>query len=171
MILNREADVTNTFSSKPLWWQSSIILDAFRGRKQLHFPAPFSTFFLLVWLCLVLAVALGIFDLRCSMQDLWLQHRDSSTCGIWDLVPWPGIEPCALGAQGLSHCTTMEVPHSPLLKIEERKKWQRGLASWDKFPSREGASDIWVYLSDPYLSWQKWNRRQGEQGTAFKRMT
>ena len=35
----------------------------------------------------VLAMAHEIFDLHCSMQDLWLQHRDSSSCGIWDLVP------------------------------------------------------------------------------------
>ena len=33
-------------------------------------------------------------------------------CGMWDLVPWPGIEPGspALGAQSLSHWTTREVP-------------------------------------------------------------
>ena len=31
---------------------------------------------------------------------------------MWDLVPWPGIEPRppALGAWSLSHCTTREVP-------------------------------------------------------------
>ena len=33
-------------------------------------------------------------------------------CGMWDLVPWPGIEPRppALGAQSLKHWTTREVP-------------------------------------------------------------
>ena len=33
-------------------------------------------------------------------------------CGMWDLVPWPGIEPRApaLGAQSPSHWTTKEVP-------------------------------------------------------------
>ena len=33
-------------------------------------------------------------------------------CGMWDLVPWPGIKPCplALGAWSLSHWTTKEVP-------------------------------------------------------------
>ena len=33
-------------------------------------------------------------------------------CGMWDLVPWPGIEPRppALGAWSLSHCTAREVP-------------------------------------------------------------
>ena len=36
-------------------------------------------------------------------------------CGMWDIVPPPGIEstPLALGAQGLSHWTTREVPHFP----------------------------------------------------------
>ena len=33
------------------------------------------------------------------------------SCGMWDLVPWPGIEPRhpALGAWSLSHWTTREV--------------------------------------------------------------
>ena len=32
---------------------------------------------------------------------------------VWDLVPWPGIEPrpLALGARSLNHCTTREVPN------------------------------------------------------------
>ena len=35
------------------------------------------------------------------------------SCGIWELVPWPGIKPRppALGAQSLSHWTTREVSH------------------------------------------------------------
>ena len=34
------------------------------------------------------------------------------SCGMWDLVPWPRIEPrpLALGAWSPSHCTTREVP-------------------------------------------------------------
>ena len=36
------------------------------------------------------------------------------SCSMWDLVPWPGIEPrpTVLGAQSLSHRTTREVPAS-----------------------------------------------------------
>ena len=36
----------------------------------------------------------------------------SLSCGMWDLVPWPGIElrPCALGTWSLSPWTTREVP-------------------------------------------------------------
>ena len=36
----------------------------------------------------------------------------SLSCGMWDLVPWQGIQPRppALGAQSFSHWTTREVP-------------------------------------------------------------
>ena len=36
--------------------------------------------------------------------------------GMWDLVPWPGIEPepPALGAQSLIHCATREIPEVPI---------------------------------------------------------
>ena len=42
------------------------------------------------------------------------------SCGMWDLVPRPGIEPGppALGAQSLSHWTTREVPKINFLKQE-----------------------------------------------------
>ena len=54
------------------------------------------------WLHQVLVVAYRIFS--CDMQTL--------RCGMWDLVPWPGIEPGtpALGARNLKHWTTREVP-------------------------------------------------------------
>ena len=57
--------------------------------------------YLCTWLCQVLVTACGIFS--CSMQTL--------SCGVWDLVPWPGIEPRApaLGAQSLSPWPTREV--------------------------------------------------------------
>ena len=42
-------------------------------------------FYLFIWLNQVLIAARGIFNLRCSMQTL--------SCGMWDLVPWPGFEP------------------------------------------------------------------------------
>ena len=53
------------------------------------------------WLCQVSGAAHGIFS--CGIQTLG--------CGMWDLVPWPGIEPGppALGARSLSHWTTREV--------------------------------------------------------------
>ena len=41
---------------------------------------------------------------------------------IWDLVPWPGIEPRppALGTWSLSHWATLEVPNSAILKKKIR---------------------------------------------------
>ena len=45
------------------------------------------------------------------------------SCGMWDLVPWPGIEPesPALGAWSLSHRTTREVPIKQFWMV-----WNRG---------------------------------------------
>ena len=42
--------------------------------------------------------------LSCGMQTL--------SCGVWDLVSWPGVEPRppTLGAQSLSHWSPREVP-------------------------------------------------------------
>ena len=54
--------------------------------------------YLFIWLRWVLVAAYGTFS--CSLQTL--------SCGMWDLAPWPGIEP-TLGAQCLSHWTTGEV--------------------------------------------------------------
>ena len=45
--------------------------------------------------------------LSCGTQDLLASHLNLS-CGMWDLIPQPGIEPGAptLGAWSLSHRTT-----------------------------------------------------------------
>ena len=58
--------------------------------------------YLFIWQCRVFLVARGVFS--CSTQKLF-------GCNLWDLVPWPGIEPgsSALGTS-LSHGTTREVP-------------------------------------------------------------
>ena len=55
--------------------------------------------YLCIWLCLVFIAACRFFS-----------------CGMGDLVPWPGIEPWppALGASSLSHWTAREVPKSTL---------------------------------------------------------
>ena len=60
--------------------------------------------YLFIWQCRVLLVARGVFS--CSTQNLF-------GCSLWDLVPWPGIEPGSseLGTS-LSHGTTREVPTS-----------------------------------------------------------
>ena len=50
-------------------------------------------FYLFIWLHWALVAACRIFG-----------------CGMWDLIPWPGVEPGppALGMQSLSHWTTRE---------------------------------------------------------------
>ena len=60
----------------------------------------------------------------------------SLSCGMWDLVPWPGIEPWppALGAWNLSHWTTREVPTLLLLKSDTkhiaRSLWEKTRVGW-----------------------------------------
>ena len=55
-----------------------------------------------IWLCWVLVAACRIFS--CG---LW-----TPVCSMWDLVPWPEMEPGppALGVWSLSHWTTRKVP-------------------------------------------------------------
>ena len=74
------------------------------SKRSIHWLAFFSVLkifyiilkFLFIWLHRVLIVTHGIFGLHCSM---------------WDLVPWPGMEPKppALGARSLSHWITRKV--------------------------------------------------------------
>ena len=62
---------------------------------------------------------------------IWLVAQGLS-CGMQDLVPWPGIEcrPPALGAQSLSHWATAEVPNyfflwgGSVLRVL-RKEWSK----------------------------------------------
>ena len=43
---------------------------------------------------------------------MFVEALEFFSCGLWDLVSWPGLEsrPPALGVQSLSHWTTREVP-------------------------------------------------------------
>ena len=75
-----------------------------------------------IWLCQVLDVALSIFDLGYTVQNLLtVAYRSFSwgmrilSCGIWDLVPLLEIKSRfpALGECSLNHWTTQEVPTSP----------------------------------------------------------
>ena len=62
----------------------------------------------------VFSIFLAALGLSCGMQDLWSSsHHTGSfgyslrtlSCGMWDLVAWPGTEPRppALGVQSLSY--------------------------------------------------------------------
>ena len=80
--------------------------------------------YLFIWLCQVLiavrrilVAAWGIFIVVCGIFSvaafrIFSCGKRTLRCGMWDLVPWPGIEsgPPALGMQILSHWNTREVP-------------------------------------------------------------
>ena len=72
---------------------------------------------------------LGLFSAqeicRCSMQNL--------SCGMWDLVPWPGIKPGppAWGAWGLSHWTTKQ---KSLLLSPFQSHWPFGVLRTKQAP-------------------------------------
>ena len=74
---------------------------------------------LFIWLHLVLVATWSIFS--CG---IWILSH-----GMWDLVPWPGIEPGspALGVWSLSHWITREVPACDNLNIGWLRKypWQK----------------------------------------------
>ena len=91
------SDAVNVFLHRPLCVFPGIHLSR-RGTSEwrgLHVLFKKSIYF--VWLCHFLAVASGIFH---------------PCCGMWDRVPWPGVErgPPAWRAESLSHWTTREVP-------------------------------------------------------------
>ena len=87
-------------------WDSCIVGRWFTlwATREILLNYPFKTFFIYIfaWLCWVLVVPRKIFS--CGMRPL--------CCGMWNLVPWPGIKsrPPALGAQSLSQWTTRKVP-------------------------------------------------------------
>ena len=82
--------IISPFPSSCSSWQSPFYCFKVWLKKKIYFAA----------LCL----SCGTGDLHCLMYDL--------CCSMWDLVPWPGIEPGppALEAKSLSHWTTREVP-------------------------------------------------------------
>ena len=66
-----------------------------------------------IWLCQVLAASHGIFDLHCDWAIF--------CCCMWDLVPWPGMEPgppalgaevLAMGPPGKSQSTLLKIRYS-----------------------------------------------------------
>ena len=61
--------------------------------------------------CFLLRSLWGFFCLFVVFFDCISCGMRNLSCGLWDLVPWPGLEPGppALGARSLSHQTTREV--------------------------------------------------------------
>ena len=73
--------------------------------------------YLFLFICLCLVAAHRIFVELC----MW-----TLSCSMWDLVPWPGIEPRlpTLRVQSLSHWTTREVPVQLILRIYMQDFWE-----------------------------------------------
>ena len=61
------------------------------------------------------SVFLAAPGLSCSTRDLLSCSMQTFSCGMWGLVPWPGIKPrpLVLGTWSLSQWTTREVPTYP----------------------------------------------------------
>ena len=83
------------------------------GKDKLHRPLTLHFILLTVrsWIFLKTFVYLAAPG-HCAMQTL--------SCGLWDLAPWPRMEPSgpsALGARSLSHWTTREVLRSWILQL------------------------------------------------------
>ena len=49
---------------------------------------------------------------------------------MWDLVPWPGIDP---GPLNLSHWTTREIPDLPL--------WNHKMSCWESVEEKEAEKE------------------------------
>ena len=63
------------------------------------------------------------FLLKKNYLFIWLQQvlvvaRRIFSCSLWDLVPWPGIEPQApcIGSSEFSHWATRKIPSLPIFK-------------------------------------------------------
>ena len=94
----------------------------------------FSRLFFFFLAALGLSCSMGIFN--CSMPTL--------SWGMWELVPWPGIEPRspALGAWSLGDCTNREVP----------QKWNSKISFSAECKVQV---NIWYYF--------KWQKRDNHQ--------
>lgn len=74
-------------------------------------------------------------DLSCGTQNLCC-HMQALSCGVWDLVPWSGIEPGPLYWQCSLNHDCQEVP-----SLEERRRDIRILALQSKAPCESQSPD------------------------------
>ena len=121
------------------------------------FKHLFISLFLSIWFCWLLVVACGIFS-----------------CHMWDLVPWPGMEPRppALNTQSLSHWITREVlepKQSRNANTDCSQGWWRVLRGHSlanaclPWNLRPGAGFYWGYW------WTFWRQicRDGQLGSTL----
>ena len=92
-----------------------FFFDLFVKEIRFFWPVEFPTFWILLIAHSWRHFKKYIYLLGCAGSSL--QHEGSFSCGMWNLVPWPGFEPGppVLGAQSLSHWTTREVPWCHLI--------------------------------------------------------
>ena len=101
---------------------SKLLCELAPSRFFFFFCRQRSSFYFLIF------IFLAVPGLSCSLQDLFCSWSmlifgcgiQTLSCGVWDLVPWPGIEPGphALGAKCLSHWTARELSlQSPILPL------------------------------------------------------
>ena len=103
-----------SFCNKPdahwILWHSS------GDTKCLHWTS-FIFYYLFIWLCQVLVVALGVLDLHCSTCNFFfLLHNVGSSS-----LKGEQTGPPALGAQSLSHWTTWEVSSLHLIQTPDQQ--------------------------------------------------
>ena len=106
-----------------------------------------------VWRIRRTSVLLKKYLFTCLHQALVAAHRSfclhcsrrTLSCGLWDLVPWPGIEPRppALGAHSLSHWTTRKVPGMSVL-------WKQ--IWWGSKLPQTLQSPVWIFSFN--ISWK-----------------
>ena len=119
--------VAISFSRGTSWAREWPLVSYIAGRFWIR-EAHYVHIHIHMYLCVCVCVFVAALGLSCISQDLrsLLQHSASLvaacevfscdmqilSCGMWDLVPWPGIKPRtpAMGAESLSHWTTREVP-------------------------------------------------------------
>ena len=100
------------------WTDHINVVFFFFPRFSVMFPWPMRLFlcqyhpiffFFLIWLHRVLVTQHKIFFVTCRIFSCVTK---ALSCSMWDLVPWPGIEPRppALGMQSFNCWTTREVP-------------------------------------------------------------
>ena len=91
-----------------------------------------------------LFIYLAVPSLSCGTQDL--------SGVLWDLFPWPGIEPepPVLGAWSLSHWTTREIPRSHL----KGGKW---CLQKDWIGNDEGHACMWPMVAELSVGNRTWD--------------
>ena len=124
--LNMRTRDANDINRSPDWkswdsWDVSAESARHAKRGQFILPLPFVLFrhwthkirptYIVILFLLFIYLAVQVLVVACGAL-IFTETCRMFSCGMWDLVPWPGIKPAppALGVQSLNHWTTREVP-------------------------------------------------------------